>query len=156
MIAGQPPWLVRRKGPLPGITEHDPLPPLPEWVVSPLPEVLAVGLQRDPARRPDTIADWLDHLDEAASRFVDLPPAPGTWAPSATGGPEPTPPTVNRTLSPAQDIDVDWALANTPPTTLGRVPTTPPGRSVGRPRHAAGRDPAPPWFGQRDLRIPTD
>lgn len=123
MLAGQPPWLVRRNGPLPGVTADDPLPPLPEWVVSPIPDLLAIALQRDPDLRPASVADWCDRLAQAASAVELLPAPPGTWAPPEHGGVQPTPPTVNRTLSPMERLMApDPALANTPPTAHGYLP----------------------------------
>ncbi|MEZ4234898.1 MAG: protein kinase [Myxococcota bacterium] len=129
MLAGQPAWLVRKNGPLPGVTSEDPLPPLPEWVVSPLPEILAIGLQRDPDRRPSDVADFCDRLAQAARAIADLPDPPGTWAPPHLGDhAEPTPPTVQRTLSPMERlIGPDPALSNAPPVgILGSAGTSTP------------------------------
>lgn len=115
MLAGQPPWLVRKSGPVPGVSEEDGLPPLPDYVPSPLPELLAVGLRRKRGERPDSVADWVERLEQAAGVLVDLPAPPGTWAPPSEEGLEPTPPTVNRTLSPIERLQgPDPALENAP------------------------------------------
>jgi serine/threonine protein kinase len=122
MLAGQPPWLVRRSGPVPGVTDDNPLPPLPEWVVSPLPELLAIALQRDPNRRPDSVGDWCDRLAQAAAAVEAMPAPPGSWAPPDDEL-QPTPPTVTRTLSPMERLMApDPALSNTPPGSMAPTP----------------------------------
>lgn len=137
MIAGQPAWLVRRKGPLPGVTADDPLPGLPPWAEA-LQPILAVALQRDPALRPESVQDWLDRLVAAEDAFRETAPPIGTWAPDMPMTAEPTLPSVNRTISPLDPtlaggtldlVDAyDPVLSNAPP---GLRATLPPGsRSV--------------------------
>ena len=114
MLAAQPPWLVRKRGPLPGVTEEEPLPPLPEWVQPDLVDTLSMALSRDPFRRPD-LREWLAHIAAADAQYAEIPPPPSTFSPSSSYGPEPVPPSLNRTLSPIERLDErDSALSNTP------------------------------------------
>ncbi|MEQ1569941.1 MAG: protein kinase [Myxococcota bacterium] len=145
MVAGQPPWLVRRKGPTPGVTDDDPLPPLPPWAES-LAPVVGSALRRDPHERPESVRDWLDRLAELEAAFSDAEAPLGTWAPDLPLGAEPTPPTVNRTVLPAEQRseEPDPVLSNTPPSGIQRVFTAPVPASVQSMVPASPRSLGPP------------
>jgi serine/threonine protein kinase len=149
MLAGQPPWLVRRRGPLPGVSAEEPLPPMPEWVRPDLVDALTAALQRELPRRPE-LSEWLDRIAAAHDLYADADEPPGTFSPTTASGEGsvsvgPMPPTLNRTLSPVQRLDEqDSALSNTPAPTQRMVTPTSLQNRVGSSPPAGSRSFVPP------------
>lgn len=116
MIAGKPPFLVRRRGPPPGLDSTEHLDALPEYVDPALRAALTEGLQRDPARRP-AFEPFVSTLIDIERRLRGNATPSGSWAP---------PPIRTSTPSLARHAagppEVDDILANTPssvPSTTG-------------------------------------
>lgn len=118
MLSGQPPFLVRRGGPAPGLSRGETLPPLPGWVAASLEELLARALSREPGRRPDE-AEWIDGLQRELDGVAGTPAPAGTWAPRAE---PPAPRPVSEASEEETEEGLDPALANTPPSAFGRGP----------------------------------
>jgi hypothetical protein len=130
LLAGQPPFLVRRgQGPPPGLGAGETLPPLPEWVPARLADAVASGLPRDPLARVPTVSELLDRLSDAEHEVRGMPVPPGAWAPEPGRPRTLTPSTASRTSGPTVRRDeLDPVLTNTPPS-LGARGRVPPPRS---------------------------
>ncbi len=135
MVCAEPPFLVRPGEELPGLDGSMPLPPMPEGVPKRVQTLLESLLQRDPDRRPADTESVVHELTQVETSARNRPVPSGAWAP--TPGPPPsrddpeTPPTVQRTLTPApKRSPLDAALVNVP-TYRTPTPVPPVARSTG-------------------------
>lgn len=152
LLAGQPPFLVRKGGPPPGLARGDHLEGLPSWVAPPVGDALALGLAADPDHRPTDLSELLERLAACEAEVRGTPPPRGTWTPPPSTA-SPTPSTAHRTVSPVARAaepasqpgratplgavdrtapraptpipapENDPALVNTPPSASTRIPS---------------------------------
>ncbi len=116
MLVGQPPFLARRMGPLPGLEPRDRLPALPPFVPADLESILTRSLRRDFSQRPP-LSELLGVLVDVEQRLGPDSLSESSFdmagPPAASPPPPPPPPDVARTAS-SRKRDYDSILFNEP------------------------------------------